>query len=331
MPANDPAAKSAVETRQLDESHAGKRLDVVLAELFPAYSRSRLKQWILEGRVWLDDRACKPKDRVVGLEQLRFAPGEWRDEGRCEPEAMALDIVHEDDAVLVLNKPAGRVVHPAAGHHHGTLQNGLLHYLPALRGVPRAGIVHRLDKDTSGLMVVAKTLSAHQYLADRIQRHEVEREYQAVVQGVLTGGGRVDAPIGRHPRDRIRMAVRDNGREAVTHYRLIRRFRAHSHIRVMLETGRTHQIRVHMSHLRHPLVGDPVYGGRSRIPAGASEATRQALQTFGRQALHASRLHFIHPQSGQACEFHAPLPDDFQRLLGVLEEDLQTTLAGDAP
>ena len=319
MPANDPAAKSAVETRQLDESHAGKRLDVVLAELFPAYSRSRLKQWILEGRVWLDDRACKPKDRVVGLEQLRFAPGEWRDEGRCEPEAMALDIVHEDDAVLVLNKPAGRVVHPAAGHHHGTLQNGLLHYLPALRGVPRAGIVHRLDKDTSGLMVVARTVEAHHDLVAQLQARSVRREYLALVQGELVAGGTIDAPIGRHPVDRKRQAVTETGREAITHYRIERRYQGYTLLRVSLETGRTHQIRVHLAHIHHPIVGDPVYGGRPRVPRGLDETLRARLQGFPRQALHARRLGLLHPRSGEAMQWEAPPPADMAELITALE------------
>jgi 23S rRNA pseudouridine1911/1915/1917 synthase len=235
-----------------------------------------------------------------------------------------LDVIYQDDAIIVINKPADFVVHPAAGHYSGTMQNALLHFDESLAAVPRAGIVHRLDKDTTGLMVVARNLSAHKYLVDQIQKHEVIREYQAVVFGVMTGGGMVDQPIGRHPRDRIKMAVRENGREAVTHYRLLKRFREHSHIKVQLETGRTHQIRVHMSYLHHPIVGDPVYAGRHRVPAGAQQELLDYLQAFKRQALHAWRLSFVHPESAEDVSFEAPLPDDMQRLIDLLQADLQT-------
>jgi 23S rRNA pseudouridine1911/1915/1917 synthase len=215
------------------------------------------------------------------------------------------------------------VVHPAAGHYSGTLQNALLYFDESLAAIPRAGIVHRIDKDTSGLMVVARNLSAHNYLANQIQKHEVAREYQAVIHGVLTSGGTVDQPIGRHPRDRIRMAVRENGREAVTHYRLLERFREHSHIKVQLETGRTHQIRVHMSHMRHPIVGDPVYAGRQRVPAGAQADLLAFLQSFKRQALHAWRLSFVHPENGDDVLYEAPLPEDMLQLIGLLQADVQ--------
>ncbi|HHO59582.1 MAG TPA: RluA family pseudouridine synthase, partial [Thiotrichales bacterium] len=245
--ANTPIIKN------LSEEDAGKRLDVVLAEYFPEYSRSRLKRWLQQGQVLVDGVTSKPKVKVRGNEQLQLTVQEIESEAECRPEPVELAIVHEDEAIIVINKPAGLVVHPAAGHYSGTLQNGLLYFDASLQAVPRAGIVHRLDKDTTGLMVVARTLTAHKYLVDRIQKHDVLREYQAIVHGVLTGGGRVDEPIGRHPHDRIRMAVRPDGREAVTHYRLLQRFRAHSHVRVQLETGRTHQIRVHMNHLRHAL------------------------------------------------------------------------------
>ncbi len=310
--------------KNLSIEDAGKRLDVVLAQLFPQYSRSCLKRWIQQGRVLLDGALSKPKVKVSGAEQLQLTIGAIESEQNCVPESMALDIIFEDESIIVINKPAGLVVHPAAGHYHATLQNGLLYYAPELQAVPRAGIVHRLDKDTTGLMVVARTLRAHHHLVERIQRHDVLREYQAVVHGVLTGGGKVDAPIGRHPRERIRMAVRENGRHAITHYRLLQRFRAHSHIRVRLETGRTHQIRVHMSHLRHALVGDPVYGGRQRMPAGASESVRNQLQQFTRQALHACKLQFEHPVTGEDCTFEAPLPTDFEQLLQVLQDDLMS-------
>jgi len=308
--------------KYLTEDDAGKRLDVVLAQLFPEYSRSRLKLWIQQGHVLLNGKISQPKVKMAGDEQLALTIVEIESEVECQPEDIKLDIVHQDESIIVVNKPAGLVVHPAAGHYTGTLLNGLLFHAPDLQAIPRAGIVHRLDKDTTGLMVVARTLPAHNFLVNRIQRHDVLREYQAVVQGVMTGGGKVDAPIGRHPQDRIRMAIRENGREAVTHYRLIQRFRAHSHIRVQLETGRTHQIRVHMSHLHHALVGDPVYAGRQRLPAGISESFRQQLQAFPRQALHASKLMFEHPVSGEECEFEAPLPDDMVALLKTMHEDL---------
>jgi len=308
--------------KNLTEDDGGKRLDVVLAELFPEYSRSRLKLWIQQGHVLLNGKTSKPKVKVMGNEQLALTIVEIESEVDCQPEDLKLNIVHQDESIIVVNKPAGLVVHPAAGHYTGTLLNGLLFHAPELQAIPRAGIVHRLDKDTTGLMVVARTLPAHNFLVNRIQRHDVLREYQAVAQGVMTGGGKVDEPIGRHPQDRIRMAIRENGREAVTHYRLLQRFRAHSHIRVQLETGRTHQIRVHMSHLRHALVGDPVYAGRQRLPAGISDSFRQLLQAFPRQALHASKLMFEHPVSREECEFEAPLPEDMVVLLKAMHEDL---------
>jgi 23S rRNA pseudouridine1911/1915/1917 synthase len=308
--------------KQLTEAHAGKRLDVVLAELFPDLSRSHLKSWIEQGLVLVGGRQVKAKTRMAGDEQLQVTPIENDDSSRVVAEDIPLDIIYQDSDIIVINKPADMVVHPAAGVYSGTVQNALLFYDPGLASIPRAGIVHRLDKDTTGLMVVARTLSAHKYLVDQIQRHDVIREYQAVVHGVLTGGGKVDQPIGRHPRDRVRMAVRENGREAVTHYRLLKRFREHSHIQVQLETGRTHQIRVHMSYLRHPLVGDPVYSGRHRLPPGATQTLVDFLQHFRRQALHAWRLHFMHPVSGEPVQFEADLPEDMQQLLQLLEDDL---------
>ncbi len=310
--------------KKLTEDDAGQRLDVVLAKHFPDYSRSRLKTWIQQGQVRLDGKLTRPKVRVVGDEELSLLVKADASEETCLPEPVELDVLHQDASILVINKPAGRVVHPAAGHHGGTLQNGLLYHFPELAAIPRAGIVHRLDKDTTGLMVVARTLPAHHFLVDHIQRHEVTREYQAVVHGVMTGGGCVDQPIGRHPRDRIKMAVRENGRTAVTHYRLIQRFRAHSHLRVQLETGRTHQIRVHMAYLRHALVGDPVYAGRQRLPPHASDGFRATLQAFRRQALHAWRLSFVHPADGRPCRFEAPLPADMEALLRAMQTDLDT-------
>ena len=307
----------------LSEESAGKRLDVVIAELFPEYSRSRLKIWIQQGQVLLNGEVAKPKTKVAGDEELQLTVQSIESETACEAEDIPLNIVYQDDAIIVVNKPAGFVVHPAAGHYTGTMQNALLHFDETLAAIPRAGIVHRIDKDTTGLMVVARNLSSHKYLVDQIQKHEVVREYQAVVHGVMTGGGMVDQPIGRHPRDRIKMAVRENGREAITHYRLLERFREHSHIKVQLETGRTHQIRVHMSYLRHALVGDPVYSGRHRVPAGAQPDFLNYLQAFKRQALHAWRLTFIHPEHGEEVSFEAPLPDDMAQLLKLLQTDMQ--------
>ncbi len=307
----------------LTEESAGKRLDVVVAELFPEYSRSRLKIWIQQGQVLINGQAAKPKTKVAGDEELQLTAQTIESEAACEAEDIPLDIVYQDEAIIVINKPADFVVHPAAGHYTGTLQNALLHFDESLAAIPRAGIVHRIDKDTTGLMVVARNLSSHKYLVDQIQQHEVVREYQAVVHGVMTGGGMVDQPIGRHPRDRIKMAVRENGREAITHYRLLERFREHSHIKVQLETGRTHQIRVHMSHLRHPLVGDPVYAGRHRVPPGAQADLLHYLQAFKRQALHAWRLTLFHPEHGEEVSFEAPLPDDMTQLIALLQADMR--------
>ena len=309
--------------KHLTEESAGKRLDVVLADIFPEYSRSRLKLWIEQGQVLVNGEMAKPKLKMSGDEELRLSVQSIESEENCVAEDIPLNIVYQDESIIVINKPADFVVHPAAGHYSGTMQNALLHHDASLAEIPRACIVHRLDKDTTGLMVVARNLSSHKYLVDQIQKHEVVREYQAVVYGVMTGGGMVDLPIGRHPRDRIKMAVRENGREAITHYRLLKRFREHSHIKVQLETGRTHQIRVHMSHLHHPIVGDPVYAGRHRVPAGAQQELLDYLQAFKRQALHAWRLSFVHPEIGDDVTVEAPLPDDMQQLISLLQADLQ--------
>jgi len=304
----------------IPESQAGRRLDMALAQIFPEYSRSRLKLWIDQGKILLEGRQVKPREKVSGGEQVvidaRLEPHKT-----VEAEAIALNIIHEDEAILVINKPAGLVVHPAAGNWSGTLQNALLHHYPGLDALPRSGIVHRLDKDTTGLMVVARTLSAHTQLVNALQTHAVEREYQAVVQGVMTAGGIVDAAIGRHPVDRKRMAVVENGKPSVTHYRVLQRYRAHTHIRLNLETGRTHQIRVHMASLHYALTGDQVYGGRFRIPPEASPEFLQQLKAFRRQALHAARLSLTHPATGEQVGWSAALPEDFQSLLAALEKD----------
>lgn len=309
-----------IEEFSIPERCRGQRLDKALADLLPDFSRSRLQGWLRDGSILVDGDAPMPRMTVHGGERVvaRIEPEPVEPEMR--PEPISLDVVHEDDDLLVVNKPPGLVVHPGAGNRDGTLQNALLHHAPDLAQLPRAGIVHRLDKDTSGLLVVARTHRAHKHLVAALAAREVEREYEAVVYGVLTAGGTVDAPIGRHPVDRKRMDVREGAREAVTHYRVIRRFEAHTHVSLKLESGRTHQIRVHMRHIRHPLVGDPVYGRRLAIPAGASESLAAALRAFRRQALHARRLALRHPTTEEALEWTAPAPPDFTDLLAKLNE-----------
>lgn len=300
---------------------AGARLDQVAAELFDNFSRSRLQLWIKSGDLLVDGKQYRPRDKLLGGENLTI-DAMLEAEGVWEPEPINLDITYEDDHILVINKPAGLVVHPAAGNYTGTLLNGLIHHAPANENIPRAGIVHRLDKDTTGLMVVAKSLEAHHALVKQLQSRTVNREYQAVTHGVMTGGGTVDQPIGRHPQARTKMAVLDfGGKEAVTHYRVIKRFPHHTHIRVKLETGRTHQIRVHMSHIGYPLVGDAVYGGRLRLPKGATAELQDMLRSFKRQALHAGKLGLIHPVSEEYMEWEASPPDDFNALLATLKVD----------
>ncbi len=300
---------------------AGQRLDQALAELLAQYSRTRIKDWIDAGGVLVNGIRLRPKDKVVGGESVEIE-ATLPVEVDVAPEPIELELAYQDPDVLVVNKPVGLVVHPGAGNAAGTLQNALLHFDPSLARVPRAGIVHRLDKDTSGLMVVARTLEAHTALVRAIEAREVEREYEAVCAGVMTGGGMVEAPIGRHPVDRVRMAIRQDGREAVTHYRVVQRFRGHTHIRLKLQTGRTHQIRVHMAHIHYPLVGDRVYGGRLLLPKGATPGLIEGLRGFRRQALHAARLAFAHPISGQPVDCAASLPEDLRALLALLARDL---------
>jgi 23S rRNA pseudouridine1911/1915/1917 synthase len=305
---------------RVPQTDAGRRFDQVLADLFPEFSRSRLQQWVKAGEVLLDGRAVAARYKVIGGETVQIG-AELRADNEVGAEDIPLDIRFEDEHLLILNKPAGLVVHPAAGNPQGTLQNALLHYDASLASLPRAGIVHRLDKDTSGLMVVARTLAAHKSLVEQLQARSVHREYLALVQGEVTAGGSIDAPIGRHPRDRLRMAVVTSGKPAVTHYRVVERFPAHTLLSVRLETGRTHQIRVHMAYIHHPLVGDPLYGGRPRLPRAASERLRAALTGFRRQALHARRLELRHPSSGQLLGWEADIPSDFARLLTLLREE----------
>jgi 23S rRNA pseudouridine1911/1915/1917 synthase len=299
---------------------SGQRLDQALARMFPEYSRSRLKSWLLQGFITVDERPMRPRDAVVGGEHVLLQP-QPETMLTSEPEALELDIIHADEDCLVVNKPVGLVVHPGAGNPRGTLMNGLLHLVPELEQLPRAGIIHRLDKDTSGLLLVAKTLQAHTALVRALADREIARQYLAVCAGVLTGGGTIDEPIGRHPVDRLRMSVQKEGKAAITHYRVIRRFAAHTYISVQLETGRTHQIRVHFAHRRHPLVGDQTYGGRLAIPAGASERLRETLRQFRHQALHAERLAFRQPRSGEDIDLQIEPPADFQDLLSALAAD----------
>jgi 23S rRNA pseudouridine1911/1915/1917 synthase len=301
----------------IPHEQAGQRLDQALAALLPDYSRSRLKSWIESGEIQVDGAAMRPRDKVFGGEAVAVRAS-LPEETRAAPQEIPLVLVHEDRHLFVVDKPAGLVVHPGAGNPDNTLQNALLALDPKLAALPRAGIVHRLDKDTSGLLVVARTLPAHTALVRMLGAREVHREYEAICRGVMTAGGTVDAPIDRHPTERVRMAVREGGREAVTHYRVIKRFAAHTHVRVQLETGRTHQIRVHLAHAGFPIIGDRVYGGRLTLPKAASEALRQALREFPRQALHAARLQFDHPVTGRPVECVSPLPADMRGLLDLL-------------
>lgn len=307
-------------TRTIPDDLAGLRLDQALAKMFPEYSRSRLTAWLKSGAIRVDGLSPRPRDRVAGGEEVVLEV-ELEDREAASPEPMALDVMYEDDDVLVINKPAGLVVHPGAGNVSGTLMNGLLAHAEGLAALPRAGIVHRIDKLTTGLLVIGKTLEAHTALTRALADHAIRRQYVAVVAGVLTGGGRIDAPIGRHPVDRTRMAVRDSGKPAVTHYTVRERYGAHTAVDVTLETGRTHQIRVHFAYRRHPLVGDPVYGGRLALPKGASDGVIAVLRSFRRQALHAARLELEHPASGEPVVVEAPLPDDMVALMAALRED----------
>ncbi len=296
---------------------AGLRLDQALARMFPEYSRSRLKEWYLAGAITVEGDLKRPRDAVSGGEAVTLQP-QVEISVRAEPEPIALDIVHEDDELLVVNKPAGLVVHPGAGNPAGTLMNGLLHRVPTLDAIPRAGIIHRLDKDTSGLLLVAKSLTAHTALVRLLADRDIERQYLAVCNGVLTGGGTVREPISRHPVDRKRMSVQQSGKPAVTHFTVKERFAAFTYVNVKLETGRTHQIRVHFAHRRHALVGDQVYGGRLALPKGASDELIQVLRHFKRQALHATRLAFEHPASGEIIDLEVQPPKDFQVLLETM-------------
>lgn len=304
---------------QVPLTQKGKRLDQTLAELCPQHSRSRLQSWIKSGYVTINNTIPKQRDMVQGGEIIQIRAQYEAIDKSWSREAIPLDIVYSDKDIIVINKPPGLVVHPGAGNREHTLLNALLYHHPELEQVPRAGIVQRLDKDTSGLMVVARTLSAHTYLVDQLHNRLVTREYRCIVSGVMTAGGSVNAPIGRHPVKRKSMAIVESGKPAITHYRVLKKFPANTYIQLQLESGRTHQIRVHMAHIRYPVVGDPVYGGRQRFPKNAGADLLQALQDFPRQALHASRLAFTHPRKSKVVSWEAPIPEDMSNLLMLLE------------
>ncbi len=313
--------KKIQQTLTIPDDLGGMRLDQALSKLLTEHSRTQVQEWIKKQEITVDDKPAKARDIVLGGEKINISAAmksypEW------EAQAIALDIIYEDDSLLVINKPAGMVVHPGAGNVSHTLLNALLHHAPELQELPRAGIVHRLDKNTSGLLVIAKTSLALKKLTDQLKKHTVSRIYQAIVAGVLTGGGTIDQPIGRHPIQRKRMAVIETGKSAVTHYRIIEKYRAYTRVKVQLETGRTHQIRVHFAHIHHALLGDQTYGGRLQLPKGASPELIQTLRTFKRQALHASELELIHPKTGQIMKWNAPLPTDMIELIHSLKLDL---------
>lgn len=300
----------------------GQRLDQAAVVVFGEHSRTRLQAWIASGALTLNGQQAEQREVVHHRDclqlqvQLDFEPS-------VKAEPIALDVVYEDSALIVINKPAGLVVHPGAGNTRGTLVNALLHYAPELEVLPRAGLVHRIDKETTGLLVIARTLAAHTQLVEALQQREISREYEAIVRGGLISGGTIDKPIDRDPRDRTRMAIRQGGRESITHYRVLEKYRSHTRLRVKLESGRTHQIRVHMASIKHPLLGDPVYGGRLAIPAGTSPAMEDMLRNFRRQALHARRLALTHPETGEQMDWQVPPPKDMQDLIAVLRADAE--------
>ena len=299
----------------------GQRIDSALATMLPDYSRSKITAWVRSGKALVNNKAFKAKEKVLGGEIVALTIEKAKTNAWLG-EDIAIDVVYEDEDIIVVNKPVGLVTHPGAGNWTGTLANALLHYEPSLATLDRAGIVHRLDKNTSGLMVVARSELAQKNLVEQLQTHAVSREYSAIVYGHMISGGTVDAPIGRDPKDRIRQAVVEEGegKDAVTHYRVIDRFAHHTHVKCILETGRTHQIRVHMAHIEHPLIADPMYGGKVRFPKKADEALKDVLKGFNRQALHAKKLTLMHPISGEEMSWKAPLPQDLQDLLQVLEK-----------
>lgn len=323
-------AERIVKEAQVPFDLGGNRFDQIATELFSDYSRSRIQSWIKEGVLKVDGKITKPKEKLFGGEVVTL---DIVIEAQEEHEAqeMELDVVYEDDDIIIINKPAGLVVHPAVGNRDGTLMNAILHHAPETAHIPRAGIVHRLDKETTGLMVVAKTLAAQTDLVTQLQERSMGREYEAISIGVMTGGGVVDEPIGRHPHNRQKQAVEPvNGKDAVTHYRLVERFKNHTHIRLKLETGRTHQIRVHMAFIQYPLVGDPQYGGRLKMPKACSPELQDELRHFRRQALHAKKLELSHPITGEWMQWEIDLPEDMQKLLEALKKDMVESGSNDS-
>ena len=297
----------------------GNRLDASLSEMLPDYSRSKITSWIKSGDALINHNTFKPKDKVNGTEIVCLTLN-LRQTNDWAAEKIPLNIVYEDEDIIIVNKQFGLVTHPGAGNWTGTLANALLNYDPALSSLDRAGIVHRLDKNTSGLMVIARNEKSQKYLVEQLQSHSVAREYSAIVYGHMIAGGTIDEPIGRDSKDRIKQAVSLSGKKAITHYRAIDRFKSHTHVKAILETGRTHQIRVHLAYAGHPLIGDPTYGGRARFPKKASEELKEALVNFKRQALHSKKLTLTHPISGELMSWRAPLPDDMLKLLDVLKK-----------
>jgi 23S rRNA pseudouridine1911/1915/1917 synthase len=310
------------QTITIPDHFKGMRLDQALAQLLPDYSRTQLQAWIKEAKITVDSKPAKTKNTVLGGEVISLC-AERKAQPTWEAQAINLDIIHEDEALLIINKPVGMVVHPAVGHSQNTLLNALLHHVPALQELPRAGILHRLDKGTSGLLVVAKTYPAYMNLSKQLKARSIKRIYQAIVAGVLASGATIDAPVGRHPIKRKTMAIIETGKAAITHYRVIERYRAHTRVKVQLETGRTHQIRVHMAYTQHPILGDATYGGRLHLPKGASPELVQQLRQFKHQALHACELGLTHPITQKFLTWHAPLPEDMQILIDVLKQDAE--------
>jgi 23S rRNA pseudouridine1911/1915/1917 synthase len=304
----------------IPDNLGGMRLDQAITKLLPEYSRTQIQEWIKNESLKVNDVSAKTKTLVLGGETITIDAA-MKTQPTFEAQAIALDIIHEDDALLVINKPAGMVVHPAAGNPNSTLLNALLHHCPELTKLPRAGIIHRLDKETTGLLVIAKTAPALKKLSAQLKARTISRIYQAIVSGHLISGGTIDEPIARHPIQRKRMAVIETGKIAITHYRLVEKYRAHTRLKVQLETGRTHQIRVHMAHIKHPLLGDPVYAGRLQLPKGATPELVDALRGFKRQALHASELSLVHPLTNKTMTWQAPLPEDMKQLIAILIRD----------
>ena len=303
----------------IPERMKGDRLDVALSEMLPDYSRSKITAWIKSGDALINNKAFKPKDKVNGSQMVMLSLNK-KQNNNWSAENIALNIIFEDEDIIIINKPFGLVTHPGAGNWDGTLANALLYYDPELSKLDRAGIVHRLDKNTSGLMVIARNEKSQKYLVEQLQSHTVVREYSAIVYGHMISGGSVNDPIGRDPKDRIKQTVSSSGKDATTHYRVIDRFKSHTHVKAILETGRTHQIRVHLSHIGYPLLGDPMYGGRVRFPKKASEILKESLLGFKRQALHSKKLTLNHPSTGELVSWKAPLPDDMVELLAILNE-----------